>query len=320
MDEAVPSGGPEQRRAVSSAITLAPELSSAPAARHWVTAQLDTAPDDVRQTAALLASELVTNAVLHAATPVTVRLVHRPGTLRVEVSDDSPAMPANKEYGAEAATGRGLTVIEALSDAWGTSLEDPGKKVWFELGVPSEAEAEPVTPPPTTAEPGRDDLVPMSLLGVPVTALLRASAAYEELFREFRLVVEREPAQRSDAIQVRLLALVDELGTRFAGFTAGAELDWQAAVRRGTPVVDLHYRLPREVGPVCARYDDLLDEADAFCKAAALLTLAAPPDVVALRKWVLGEFAWQSRGAPPTPWKNSAWARQVDNLHTNGTL
>lgn len=310
------SGPGERRRVPAVQVTLPPVLGSVPRARHWVAAFLSGASDELRQTAALLTSELVTNAVLHTSTDVTVTAEVADDGVRVEVADGSTELPTVKDYGADAATGRGLTVLDSLADQWGTRIDDLGKVVWFELGAGSVARDAPrpsvVGPSPaprTDASP--DDLMAMSLAGVPVALLVRAQAAYEELFREFRLVLERDPARSRGAIQQRLIDLVDELGTRFSGFTSGAEETWRDAVARAADTVDLHYTLPRAVGPLCRHYDALLDEAEDFCRAAALLTLAPPHDVVALRKWVLGEFVRQVNGSPPQSFGDSTWAADV---------
>ena len=82
----------------------------------------------------LLVSELVTNAVLHAGTGVALRLLYDEGLLRVEVRDGSSATARQREYGAEAATGRGLGLIEALAVDWGTEVVGDGKIVWFTVG------------------------------------------------------------------------------------------------------------------------------------------------------------------------------------------
>jgi anti-sigma regulatory factor (Ser/Thr protein kinase) len=298
-------------------VTLPPDLTSVPAARHWISAFLKALSDDQRQTAVLLTSELVTNAVLHTATDVTVTArVGREG-VRVEVADGSRQAPSLKDYGTEAATGRGLTVLDSLADEWGTTVDELGKVVWFELGPVSALHVGPSpagTGSPLSSEDaeaaGSDDFVSLSLLEVPVELLVRAQAAYEELFREFRLLVEREPSS-PEGIQRRLIDLVDELGTRFAGFTAGADEVWRGATARGDEHVDLHYLLPAEVGPVCRHYDALLDEADQFCRAAALLTLAPAADVVALRKWILQGLADQVDGAAPQAFAQSPWAAEV---------
>lgn len=299
-----------RRRAPTAQVTLPPALASVPRARHWVASFLSDAEDELRQTAVLLTSELVTNAVLHTATDITVT-AEIDDVVRVEVADGSREAPSPKDYGHEAATGRGLTVLDSLADDWGTEIDDLGKVVWFELGSSAGHSTTLVsTGTGTVAElsAADDDLLDMALLAVPVPVLLRAQAIYEELFREFRLVVERDPSGSPGGIQRRLVDLVDELGTRFSGFTTGAETTWRAAVDRGDAFVDLRYTLPRAVGPMCSHYDTLLDEADEFCRAAALLTLAPPPDVLGLRKWVLGEFADQAAGASPVAFGDSRWA------------
>lgn len=82
---------------------------------------------------ALVVSELVTNAVLHARTPCELVLSLSDGTLRVEVADDSPAIPRRKIYGSTATTGRGLGLVEVLSRAWGVDRRNGGKVVWVEI-------------------------------------------------------------------------------------------------------------------------------------------------------------------------------------------
>lgn len=296
--------------------TVPPDVSSVPAARRWLDERLATAPDSLRHTAALLTSELVANAVLHAATDVTVTLRREPGALRVEVADASPQLPEVKRYGDAAATGRGLQVLSALADSWGAGRRAEGKVVWFELGHTTTVVDVDAHPSPSSAADGA--LVPMALLGVPVAIMLQAQASYDELFREFRLVVEGDPAGAGEAIHGQLIALVDELGTRFQAFTAGAEDDWRNALESGAASVDLHFELPPDIGAVCARYDELLDEADAFCRAGALMTLATTPEVRAVRKWLLQEFVRQSAHEPPLPWADSPAARQLGSRPTRG--
>jgi anti-sigma regulatory factor (Ser/Thr protein kinase) len=84
--------------------------------------------------AELLISEVVTNAVLHAHSPVEVVLRDPGGALRVEVSDESEVLPVFVE---SAHTfddhGRGLPLVRDLSDQWGIIENDSGKTVWFSL-------------------------------------------------------------------------------------------------------------------------------------------------------------------------------------------
>ena len=174
----------------------------------------------------------------------------------------------------------------------------------FDLGAwPESSDPRPAAPDP--ARPVRP--VRVQLLDVPVAALNRAAEQYEALFREFRLVVEQGPSNPCGAPE-RLLAVIDELGTRFAGFAIGIGIgrDWRAAVARGDTIVDLTLDVPATVGPACEHYDRLLDQADHFCRAAELITLPATPEAVALRKWLLLEFSRQVAGHAPVPWSASA--------------
>ena len=85
--------------------------------------------------AELLVSELATNAVLHGAPPVTVR-VECDGSLGmcVSVSDTGQDHPLERDAAAEEQSGRGVRLVDVISDRWGTD-EQPGngKAVWFRL-------------------------------------------------------------------------------------------------------------------------------------------------------------------------------------------
>ncbi|MGW6733817.1 SpoIIE family protein phosphatase [Streptomyces sp. NPDC055013] len=86
--------------------------------------------------AELLVSELVTNAVRHShSRPVELRLV-RGETLLCEVDDDDHELPTLLNAGPEDETGRGLRVVSVLAREWGTSRTSAGKAVWFELTLP----------------------------------------------------------------------------------------------------------------------------------------------------------------------------------------
>jgi anti-sigma regulatory factor (Ser/Thr protein kinase) len=85
------------------------------------------------ETARLLVSELVANAVTHAATDVTLALDLGPECLRVEVSDGARSELRARHPGPEDPSGRGLLIVEALADRWGVEADPPGKTVWFEL-------------------------------------------------------------------------------------------------------------------------------------------------------------------------------------------
>jgi anti-sigma regulatory factor (Ser/Thr protein kinase) len=87
--------------------------------------------------ALLLTSELVTNAIRHeagqGAQAVMLAIASSRGRLRVDVHDTSWSLPAVAEVPADAETGRGLLLVETLSDEWGFYRTPAGKAVYFTL-------------------------------------------------------------------------------------------------------------------------------------------------------------------------------------------
>lgn len=85
--------------------------------------------------ALLLVTELVTNAVRHAGPPVVLEVTCAGvAGLGVRVSDGSRAQPKVELAGDEQESGRGVALVDLLSDAWGIQPNTTGKTVWFVLG------------------------------------------------------------------------------------------------------------------------------------------------------------------------------------------
>jgi anti-sigma regulatory factor (Ser/Thr protein kinase) len=307
-----------------STLRLEPVVESTPTARHWVTEQLRDVPDEVIECAALLTSELVTNAVLHAATPFSVTLHLMEDRIRVDVADGNPVVPSIKDYAADAATGRGLTLFNTLASNWGVLPVVGGKIVWFELPVDysnvpmgisdgtfhfdlvefSRTELQEIV--------DRGPSIPVNLVGIPVSLLQKASEEYEALFRELRLMKEHTDARTSPSkLPERLSVLLSEIGTRFNGFGPGVDESWQEVIDHRAESYDWHMELPVSAVEACQFYDSMLDEADDFVLVAQLLTLPASPASVAVRRWFLSELVAQLNGAPPTPWVDSETRRTL---------
>lgn len=123
---------------VLGSTTLPAALASVPAARRFAVgclADQDASPDAC-DAVALLTAEVVTNAILHAVSPVTVTVAVDGGEIaRVSVHDDDPRCPVVHDHGADASTGRGMRLVEAISAAWGAEPDPAGKTVWFEVPV-----------------------------------------------------------------------------------------------------------------------------------------------------------------------------------------
>ena len=118
-----------------ASVTLPAEPASTRAARRMLgkACAEGALSSDLTDTAQLLASELVTNAVIHGRSPVTVTTVLNDGLLRVEVSDDNSRHPEMRLTDDRALDGRGLHIVALLAARWGVTDQPLGKTVWFEL-------------------------------------------------------------------------------------------------------------------------------------------------------------------------------------------
>ncbi|MBW1599638.1 SpoIIE family protein phosphatase [Streptomyces sp. JJ38] len=101
--------------------------------------------DGLTDTAELLVSELVTNALRHGAGEIRLRLLHE-RTLVCEVWDTSPVQPRRRRARDTDEGGRGLQLVELLSAGWGSRRTPGGKAVWFELPLPNDGGPKPPDP------------------------------------------------------------------------------------------------------------------------------------------------------------------------------
>jgi anti-sigma regulatory factor (Ser/Thr protein kinase) len=83
--------------------------------------------------AVLLTSELVTNALTHSSGTVVLDISCSFGLLRVEVHDTSGSVPVQADPADDGETGRGLLLVETLSAEWGFYRTNLGKAVYFVL-------------------------------------------------------------------------------------------------------------------------------------------------------------------------------------------
>ncbi|MFF9119080.1 ATP-binding protein [Streptomyces massasporeus] len=94
-------------------------------------------PSPVIDDSALLASELLGNAVMHGPDAlITVNLVHVGDRLLLEVTDASPVRPTVRQSGLEEEQGRGMFLVQTIASAWGSRQESPkGKTTWCTLAL-----------------------------------------------------------------------------------------------------------------------------------------------------------------------------------------
>jgi anti-sigma regulatory factor (Ser/Thr protein kinase) len=130
-------------------------------ARRFVTEVVDHLPERLCETAALLTSELATNAVRHGGgADFTVAVEHADGRLRIGVIDTGRDQPILRSPAITDEHGRGLHLVAALADRWGAhGRRDTGAKtVWFELvstpdDVPTTRHGAHAGPEPTATWP-----------------------------------------------------------------------------------------------------------------------------------------------------------------------
>lgn len=143
-----PHGGAAERR---FRFELAAHPSSAAQARRLARARLSgwSVCADTCDNAALVISELVTNAIVHTASSRVVCELHdRDDTVRIAVHDEgcAPGEPHPSPQRPDEEHGRGLFLVDALCRAWGAQEHGPGLLVWAELPRRSDVDPDPAEP------------------------------------------------------------------------------------------------------------------------------------------------------------------------------
>jgi anti-sigma regulatory factor (Ser/Thr protein kinase) len=277
--------------------------------RRWVVATCeDIGRPELVECAELGVSELVTNALLHGAPPIQVRVRGTREHPRVEVRDGSreaPVLPTPEADDNLLLTfGRGLSIVARCSDAWGAEIEEDGKTVWFapaatfaeDDGVPGVITGDEAAPPAAPEDPVR-----VTIPEVP----LEPYAAFQRHFRELRR-------------EVRLLALAHQrdyplakdLSDLFASLERqlreGIGLDrLERSLAAGETVAAVDVITSRASTRTMERFIDMLDLADEFCRQQRLLSLARSEEQRRFQQWYLGEFVRQGRGEDPRPWADA---------------
>jgi anti-sigma regulatory factor (Ser/Thr protein kinase) len=302
---------------MTGVLELAPEPRSVRTARVWVVDELEAlGREDLQDAAALGVSELVTNAILHAEPPITIRVGGTPAHPRVEVHDTSPVPPTvrnmNREDRMLATIGRGLGIVSMYSSTWGAEISTRGKVVWFEPAVePTFAEDVSTTgdvfdlsdlvDQRLAAVSNPDETLTVTLLGMPVRVFDHYRLWYEELRRELRLLALNHGDDYPLAQELSEVTIQVEAERRQA---VGIDR-LNAAIAEGLDRVDLEYLVPRSAEKTMTRLMELLERVDVFCREQRLLTLAPTPQQLALRRWYLGEFGRQAAGEEPSRWSGA---------------
>jgi hypothetical protein len=125
--------GPTLRR-------MLPATAESASVARWLITDLlrDLVDEDTLDTAALLTTELVSNAIRQTREELVLTVALTADRVRVGVADSSHRRPQLVQVGSRDTSGRGLHLVEAMADRWGVEPDGRGlgKTVWFELDVP----------------------------------------------------------------------------------------------------------------------------------------------------------------------------------------
>lgn len=111
-----------------------PVAAAVGAARRFVAGRLQAwGEPELVGDAALVLSELATNAVRHSESAFRVTLVSQGGQVQIGVEDVGSEFPEVRDPAPEALGGRGVAIVEDLSRTWGYDTTVDGKRVWAEL-------------------------------------------------------------------------------------------------------------------------------------------------------------------------------------------
>ena len=324
---------------LDASLSLPGSPSSAGHARRFVRQLLDEAGrSDWVDGATLAASELVTNALLHAHSPIEFRVTVFGSHVRVEVRDFNPALPSARAYDEHATTGRGLELVAAVAIAHGVeSLGEKGKVVWFCVGGDA---ANRTAPEELTAECSDlgeftgtrmpvPDAVTVVLREMPATLWLAAREHHDALLRELALLQAAHRATATDGSAPDLAA------ADAARFTIGAALDEEIRRARESgaaavplpqyhpgalpsvpPTMDLKVHVRRGQAGSFAQLQDALDAGERLANADRLLVRPGLPEIIAVRDWACEQVIAQVGGSPASPWMGAddeRFTRVVDS-------
>jgi anti-sigma regulatory factor (Ser/Thr protein kinase) len=296
-----------RKGSTASHLELPRSPSSVAVARRFIRARAAdwSLPEPAGDQLVLIGSELVTNAVLHARTELTLTLELRGDRVRISVKDRSQASTTLRHYRPDAPAGRGLKVVSALSDDWGISPAADGRVVWAELLLNSSSATIPAGP----SERGQavelqaavgasgDELV--RYLDVPVADYLELQAHNDALFRELELLsIERERAENAGTPSplADLADLIDQL-LRLYRRLRGQRVSYRdvvaAAQARGERTVELETTANPDSVASARGYLELLEQADELCRTGKLLTPEPAAHVKRLRRWFVEQTTAQ---------------------------
>lgn len=283
-------------------------------ARHLVRGLLaEAGREDLAETAALVISEIVTNALLHAGTQIDIAATVDDNGLRCEVSDGSVHQPVLRRYATTSGTGRGLRMVDQMVDGWGVITHPPtGKTVWFELsdGDRNSDFRAPVQGQPADAGRGEkaesDGAVSVDLHSVPLLLHAAWQEHAEALLREYLLASLEDDEGDLAAIQVHAdatdaIAIIEEQIPRVDVAVEPDKL-MEGATEPHVSLERLTLHVPHRSVPHFQVLDQAIDAALDLSQRGLTLTPPTQPEIRMFRHWLCREVVDQAAGAAPVPW------------------
>lgn len=242
---------------------------------------------------AVVVTELVVNAVIHARTEIDLTVQPAGAGVRVEVSDGSCVVPRWTPAALSATSGRGLIMVQRLASSWGVDSHDGGKTVWAQIDeqagpVPESSFEEMLTlwaddDEPASTSPSSTALVRVGLT-VDVERMLDSRAHTEDLVRELQLLVFSAHAPPAPVPVVRLAHRLAAASEAFVEARRQMLNQTLRAAQRGETSVALDLRLHRDDCDAARRWLGALDEADTLTEQGVLLLPAFPSALVEFRR------------------------------------
>jgi serine phosphatase RsbU (regulator of sigma subunit) len=193
-----------------------------------------------------------------------------------------------------------MRLVSRLAARWDVDLTEKGKTVWAEVTGGASGLAPKVGHRPTA-----EDDVPAGdatsrrfhvVLGdVPTELLLAAKSHVDNVVREFTLAASGARSGMSAEVTPHLRTLIDTVAYRFAEARDSIKRQALTAASKGAAHTRLELDLPIDAADAGEAYLSALDEVDAYCRAARLLTLETPPQHRVFRRWYVEELIVQLR-------------------------
>ncbi len=290
-------------------VCLPPQPSSVAEARRRVRLLLaGSGREDLTETAVLLASEIVTNALLHAGTDIDLAGRLDGTGLRIAVGDGSSHLPSRRSYAATAGTGRGLLMLESMVEDWGVVERPGGKTVWFQLsGEETDHDLDKIVgrrPEGAWVGTSGAATVPVELQNMPLLLHAAWQEHAEALLREYLLASldsEGEDSIQMHAEATDAIAVLEEHVPRATVDMVPDQLMGDATEPK-VSAARIEVPVPLRSVSHFATLDRAIQAALDLSLEGLVLTPPTQPEVQAFRRWLCRQVLRQAAGNRPQPW------------------